>query len=176
MKRIKQRRLVSLQNNDSDPDSGVFYYKSEHYDIITTVFPSECFDDGITHYAVFQNAYIKTRSKKPERKTFLIFDIENINSSNFSLKGLKSFCDTHTGNKGIYKDILYGTFVKISDSGFLQFLLPFFEKFYTPVKPLRISTDWNEMDTFVKDCVAGRLGLQVSTNSDKAIPDPKNTK
>ncbi len=170
MQRLKQKRLVSLQSGDSDTESGVFYYKCDNYDIVTTVFPTGCLEESVLHYNVFQNAYIQTRqSKKQAMKTFFVFDIENINPNGFSIRALKSFCDTHSSNRGLYPDILYGTFVKISDSGFLKYLLPFFEKFYTPIKPLRISADWKEMDKFVEGCIVGKLGVELATDTEKAV-------
>ena len=165
MKRLKQKRLVSLQSADSDTEAGIFYYKCESYDAVTAVFPTGRLEDSVLHYDVFQQAYIKTRVvSKQSIRTFLVYDIENITAADFSVKALKNFCDTHTTNRGIYADILHGTFVKISDSGFLKYVLPIFDKVYTPVKPLRVSTDWNDLDNFIEDCLEGKLGLQLSTN------------
>lgn len=145
-----QKRLVSLQKEDQDINSGIFIDKKSDYDILSIILPNIDWNIMVEAYTLFHHAFMKARKK--DRSVLFLFDLSNTEFKNISMTAIQQFANCHSIYKNDYSSWLLGTFILFSEknkmyAGTLNYLLNIF---YTPIRPLKITTYRNDLESFVE--------------------------
>ena len=127
------------------PEGSGIYMKTvevdgTHVDVIRAQFSSD-FEEAMRRYVLFHKTYVD--SKKVDNKAFFVYDLTSMSGKDLCMQAVREFTLCHRNCKVDYVNFLAGTLVLLDqDSGaIVRIILKALQALYTPVRPLRISSD-----------------------------------